>query len=423
MNKAAIIGLLLLLLVVLGFGAEEKAAELLAEQATEVQASTEVTEKPVVSKEVEVPFDTNFTLKPGESICVGQSDILLELLDYTYEDEMIWFSYQLTIGDKVFAGTGGGSDEVGCTITQEEFTKNRILFVSADTTKGITMQMTADTVVASPLVLSGDGADEYVTTKPEYIVAEDFILFLDKDMKVKGDVMEQIAQIFQMVEQETGLQFKNDSRFASYTGNDDQWLYDNAFAGVDPKREKFHIYAVADEKCSPCSLTKAIVINQMDLDIAAGEGMAIVHELVHSVHAANGVQMNSIMDEGYATYITGQITEKSKDIPFHFDADVNYGYYDVVITPENAEDEFLKEYDDTWNYYLYGYRFVTFLHETYGEDVFLNILSDATGNAGEYDVMISNADVIPIIKENTSDAVFEEFAKWLSANQDRFTTQ
>ena len=34
--------------------------------------------------------------------------------------------------------------------------------------------------------------------------------------------------------------------------------------------------------------------------------------------------------------------------------------------------------------------------------------------------MISSTDLIPIIKKNTSDTVFEEFATWLSKNQERF---
>lgn len=435
MNKAIKIGLLCSLVVV-GFGAvylwgssnygERNQAEQHMDTAEEKTANVNVKEDTVSKEQDEnvketvknvigkVAFDTDFTLKPGQGICVGQEDIFVEMLDCSYDAEYFWFSYKLTIGDQVFEGEGGGSETVGCTITQKEFTKNRIVYVSGNDVDGMTLQLTADTVAPSPLVISGNAADEYVTTKPEYIVADDFILFLDKDMKVKGDIMKQIEQIFGLVEQETGLKFKNDSVYASKVGYDDQWLYDNAFAGVDPKCEKFHIYAVADEKSSPCSMTKAIILNQTDLNVAEGEGMAIVHELVHSVHSANGVMMNSIMTEGYATYITGQITKKSKDIPFNFDADVNYGYYDVVITPENAEEEFLKEYDDGWNYYLYGYRFMTFLYETYGEDIFRNILTDATESAGAFNDMVESEELIPIIKKNTSDTVFEEFATWLS---------
>ncbi len=80
----------------------------------------------------------------------------------------------------------------------------------------------------------------------------------------------------------------------------------------------------------------------------------------------------------------------------------------------------MKEYDDTWNYYLYGYRFMTFLHETYGEDIFRNILTDASESVDEFEGMVSSKDMIPIIKKNTADTVFEDFAKWLSKNQERF---
>ncbi|MBQ9766774.1 MAG: hypothetical protein IJW37_01540 [Lachnospiraceae bacterium] len=47
-------------------------------------------------------------------------------------------------------------------------------------------------------------------------------------------------------------------------------------------------------------------------------------------------------------------------------------------------------------------------------------MKDATENASSYEYDYTNAEMVPIIKRNTSDRVFEEFADWLEENKDRF---
>ena len=84
----------------------------------------------------------------------------------------------------------------------------------------------------------------------------------------------------------------------------------------------------------------------------------LVHEYTHSLQVANGPWLNHSLDEGFATYITGQITKRDEIINFDFDADFNYSYYPTEITRENAEQLFLEEPEDGWDNYLYGYRFM-----------------------------------------------------------------
>ena len=148
--------------------------------------------------------------------------------------------------------------------------------------------------------------------------------------------------------------------------------------------------------------------------------MGVVHEFTHTLQFANGVGLGTILNEGFATYVTGQITRKDEVIPFSFNADYNYSDYETEITRQNAEEIFVNENGDVWQEYLYGYRFVSFLFETCGEDIYRTILKDATDSAGGCEYYYTNAEMVPILKRNTSEYVFEEFADWLEANKDRF---
>ena len=275
--------------------------------------------------------------------------------------------------------------------------------------------------VQEPLKLSGNPEDEYVTTKPEYIETDKFIIFLDEDIKLYGNTPELIAYVMELTETEAGLTLNNDYGYESWGTSGPQYYYDGTnFEGVDPKCEKFHIYVVSDEKSVPCSMPSAVVLNNIDLELAAGEGWTLVHEYTHSLHASNGVNLGRIMEEGFATYVCGKVTSKDADIPFNFDANLNYSSYDREITRENAEEVFKEEFEDGWENYLYGYRFMTFLYEEYGEEVFHNILKDATLNPPEGVDHFENKDAIPYIKKHTSEDVFIKYGDWLEENKEMF---
>ena len=69
---------------------------------------------------------------------------------------------------------------------------------------------------------------------------------------------------------------------------------------------------------------------------------------------------------------------------------------------------------------MYGFRFVTYLYETYGEEIFINILEDASPDELLSVVSLTAAESVPFVKMNTSDTVFEDFAVWLEQNDARF---
>ncbi len=272
-----------------------------------------------------------------------------------------------------------------------------------------------------PLVLSGNAEDSYTTTRPEYVETDKFILYLDENITVQGNTADLISKLMQRTEEVSGFTLTNnigyDSGFTFFAPY--EFYGETALDNVDPENEKYHIYVVAPEKCGPCGGVGCLVLNQIDLDIAGGEGWVLVHEYSHSLHLANGVYLGDIMTEGFATYNCAQVINNSPDIPFNFNANYNYSNYNREITPENAEAIFLEDKEDGWENYLYGYRFMTFLMEEYGKDIFKVILTDASCDAGQWEYTYDAEKTLPYIKASTSEDVFVEFANWLEENKER----
>lgn len=389
-----------------------------AQVQSDVQTVQEELAEPV---ELTANFDEEFVLNPDEELYIGREGISISLNWINCDEYGTSFGYTLVVDGKEVFGMGFDGTEVENQINQEEFTENRVICVDAQEDKNVTLKITAGTEIAEPLVLSGNATDEYVTTKQEYVEGERIILFLDEGIKVYGNTVELLEKLIAIAEKESGLYLENDTPFSKVKGNDTDWIFgQEAFMGVDPNGEKFHVYVVEYDVCVPCAVGYGVVLNPTDLEIVAGEGYTMIHETLHCLQMKNGVQMDSIMDEGFATYLGGRICDKDEEMNFNFDATMNYSYYDTKITKENAEEIFCAEKEDNWENYLYGFRFVTYLYETYGEEIFINILEDASPDEALSVLYLSAAEAVPYIKMNTSDAVFEDFAEWLAKNEARF---
>lgn len=420
-------GVLSLALAGCGKQTQETAAESKVQAEKQVQEQTETLEaakngeKEAAPVELAAGFDEEFVLKPGEKLYIGREGISIAINYILYEEYGTTFGYTLTMDGKEIGGTGFAGTQIANQISQDEFTENRVCCIGAEEDKSVTLLITSGTIIPEAMVLSGNASDEYVTTKPEYVVHDDFILFLDEEVKVKGNTLELIEKLIRIAEKESGLYMKNDSPYSEISGNETDWLYGNdVFPGVDTTGEKFHIYVVDYDVSTPCAYGQSIVINPMDLEIEEGNGSVILHEVLHCLQIRNGVLMDSIMDEGFATYLTGRICDKDEEMNFNFDATMNYSGYDREITKENAEKIFCEEKEANWENYLYGFRFVTYLFETYGESIYRDIMEDACPQDFNSYSCLSSAEVVVFIKENTADTVFEDFAVWLEENEARF---
>lgn len=400
-----------------------------AEGANETtEFSSDTTENVSVSPEDEIDaeFGESFTLVPGKTFYIHSKDIsfMLDKINH-FQSGRSEAYYTLRINGAKYTGVGAWEDNNGSVKQVQSSSPLKVYIDGADTDQSATfrIEMEEPIKVPDPLILSGNPDDVYVTTKQEYVESDDIILFLSEGVTLYGDTMNLIDTIKNLVEKETGFKLKLETRlyYSEYPVNGviEGLFGEGAFPGVDPDKKKTHIYIVPPEISSPCSMKGCVVLNPIDLDIAAGEGFAFVHELTHTAQMENGRLISTVMDEGYSTYITKQICDRDEIISFNFDSEYNYSGYEKEITKKNAEALFIEDVEDNWEKYLYGFRFMTYLFETYGNDIYRNILFDAS-TTYDSDVNITDDLMVPIVKEHTSETVFEDFAKWLSKNKDKF---
>ena len=275
------------------------------------------------------------------------------------------------------------------------------------------------TETQAPLILSGNAEDSYTTTRPEYIETDNFILYLDENITIKGNLISIIDELLLMAEEQTGLTYAGNPNYA-FSQNvfiPEEFYEPGIFPEMDPNNEKPHIFVVADEKYSSCATSGSVILNEFDVNY--GGFHILIHEYIHCLQLTNGISIGDAMDEGFATYHSGQIVKENPDFFSDFNPDLNYSFYDREITPENAEAIFIEEKEDGWENYLYGYRFLTFLSEEYSEQVYIDILNDATEDAQSWEGWFESDRVIHYIKANTSEDVFIEFANWLEENKER----
>ena len=150
----------------------------------------------------------------------------------------------------------------------------------------------------------------------------------------------------------------------------------------------------------------------------------VYHELAHVIHMRNGVSLNSTMNEGFAAFIEDR-TQRRLGMP-SWDA---IQYYSDTLFDDSVialgEEGFTCLFDNMNDNYQYGIRFMTFLTDKYGDDIFFRIVDAATADGfnPSYDYYDKEASIDEdtehlkkIIKSQTSDDVFEDFAKWYKKN-------
>jgi len=280
--------------------------------------------------------------------------------------------------------------------------------------------------LVEPLVLSGNPEDIYITKKPEYITSETIDFYVDEGIELSGDITVKFESLLDLVETATGMEFNGKKYIGEAIDDDYSWLiesyFGDAFNCFSPDKTKLNIIVVGEEKDLPYCINGFVLLNPCDIDIDSREYTTAPHEMIHALHLTNGTYFSPVLTEGYACYMTGQLIEKY-GYKYNNDYRWNYVGYGNIWTKENAEAEFLKEREDNWECYIYGYRLLTYLNEVYGDDIFIRLLE----NAEEYSGMNYGDDSLnyegmsaKVLKETTCETVFEDFAMWIEANEYRF---
>ena len=275
------------------------------------------------------------------------------------------------------------------------------------------------------ITLSGNADDKFIADEYCYAEGERVVIYFEEGVEVRGDMIKIAEQVMSELEDYTGLKYSRNFRgnrfFPIYFFEPEMKIFKN----VNSDFKKVNIYVVDLGKSLAYANDKGCVVKSKDFDFDESSWRTLYHELSHVLHMKNGVTIGETLTEGFAVHTQYETMKKSKKASWNT---VQYFENDKIgadiLSKENAGFQYV--FDEKGPNYQYGFRFVTFISETYGKDAIIKIINDATVsgfNDATYDmeketrfIPETNEQMIKIIKKNTSDDVFVKFAEWVPVN-------
>lgn len=271
--------------------------------------------------------------------------------------------------------------------------------------------------------LSGNPEDTFTTTKECYVESDQVVIFLPAGATINGDIIQVTEKVMSDLTETTGLNFNKNIQPDGYTDCKSEYYEEPLFEEVNKDNSKINIFVTHDSY--PCTYENTAVVNVSDYDFEYMSYQTLYHELTHVLHFRNGVRLGSVMEEGYATYIS-YVSAMEHGIPA-WNAIQYFMPAEDVVTPiiAGGKDSFQYQMEVKDVNYHYGFRFVWYLTETYGEDIVYKMMVEAgrrgfspaiTVGQEEESFNHNNELLKEIIISQTSETVFEDFASWDNAN-------
>jgi len=225
-----------------------------------------------------------------------------------------------------------------------------------------------------------------VSQTSEIFYTDRAIIYIEPNIYYPKDFGDIVEYTLDLIEQETGLTFSTDKQ----------------------------LIIQVQQKAGPYGTKSGIVIQPVD--VLPDNIYTLFHELSHTVqYQTCDITMLSIT-EGFAIMNSMKMSGKSR-LPSLYDVFFNMSFFDNESLMLSDPETYLTEVRG-WDAYMAGFRFVYFLEEKYGDDILPKIFR----KAGELypDGGCGNSELIDIIKSQTSQYVFQEFAKWYENNRQIF---
>ncbi len=321
------------------------------------------------------------------------------------------------------------------------------------TTEETTTQETAPTIFKGnnpdqykEITLDGVKENRFVSTDYCYIVSEKYVIFLDKDVSIPGDLTVNLDAIIDEIERQTGLSSMPD--FYDYCGVINNAIY---YDGYNPWEfwnigKKIPIFLMTDRKAegwisSACAEMALFVCYEFFSDdvwnsvpqyrdnpqfrLSCTPYDVIAHELTHTVTLRNQT-MPDIFTEGPADYMSVTVLEALADKYPSIAEAKNFMYsYDSKlpkpVTAENAEEIFIEDYHtltpmERGPEYTYGKYLCRFLCETYGEDFYKRYNDKCQSMRLDYNSLEYSEEVMKqyaqAFKDEFGEDVFTRFGDW-----------
>ena len=271
------------------------------------------------------------------------------------------------------------------------------------------------------ITLSGNAEDTFVAEEDCYTEGEDVVLYFAKGLTVRGDMLEITEYVMEGLEGTTGLNFKHNSKYNDYIEFRGEYLTGD-FSNINVGAEKINVIIAYDPEGAvyACAYENGAVLDASDYDFEFSGYQTIYHELAHVIHLRNAADLSSAMNEGYAEYFS-HLALKYHKLPSwtHIQYFDPYDYDQTPIT--QGREGFNSKFPSKIDNYHYGFRFVMFLEDTYGEGTFMKIAKEAEVQKydASYDYYFQEESIkedtdqlAEIIISQTSEDVFERFTDW-----------
>ena len=280
-------------------------------------------------------------------------------------------------------------------------------------------QTTADPDVKEPILsLSGNPEEIITVTENSYYPGEQYVLYFEKGTKIPGDIALRVERTMKELETLFGLSYAK----TKYV-NPEPWrgeYFGGGFRGINEDHEKVDIIVISNREDGAIewSDTGTSMLYDEDFDLSQGIYDTVFHELAHVLHLRQGPYLGQAFEEGVGLYAQYQISRKenypSWTMIQYVDTEGYLPNYDTTALLADAEQEFRHVTTAPRSaeqlHYHYGIRFITFLTETYGEQIIAKISEVSRKYSYEDDDVDA---MIRVIKEATEESVFEKFAAWL----------
>ena len=274
---------------------------------------------------------------------------------------------------------------------------------------------------AKKVILSGNKNDEYTFDEDWYTESDRAIFYIQKGATVKGDMAINTEIVMGGLCEATNFDFVYKRNEASSIRSCFDGDFDiDTFIGLNTDNSKVNICVYND--VHQYAIDNLAVLNHDDFDVS---GYAVNHELSHVIHLSNGVSLGFTLNEGYAEYMTEKVLKNSGLSIFpamQYYTSFNFDASNIWLGESGFDYEFINEPQDY--HYNYGFKFIKYITDVYGEEVFINILDEAGKRNFNGSLYIDNEEIRKelndelksIIKSQTSDDVFDNFPTWFKNN-------
>lgn len=271
---------------------------------------------------------------------------------------------------------------------------------------------------------------DYITDKAVSIDTGTFVYDIDPGVYVKGDLQEITDAIVPLMEQFTALNFdgagyarKNfpDGKIHIRITRDSLYACQDWYQG-SPDSEVGNAYGGPEEH---------VVVSPGDLYLGTS---TIIHEASHVLMFRQSEwSYGQLLDEGISTYTTylveKELENTNSEISFYIGPST-YSINNMLIFDYGKLYEQPLEYwfENTFEHslnanYAIGFRFMTYLHEVYGDYTQWILKFEEQYPAKKHAKYSNNAPVdrrISVLKATYGDDVLDNFYPWLKENQSRF---